>query len=351
MLQPDPPLSTPPPTLDDLAELLADTACDPPTEQRPSRSADRGDHHVSRLPALVRLRYVGDTFDLAVLSNVDDPVTALRGTSLPATWDAIGVVARGTARRVDGRTQDATADDRPIGFAVLVARTGQITSAIRDRADRSLITTAAMRLPSDGADPASGGSPSATDGDRFPSSTADSTLVPADGRLLDACCRHLGLRTPPPDTAPSLALATLWIDRIIETVLANPERPHRWFRLVGLHPLVGLFHLRPSELVADGRLERTVRQSSTDLTWPSLRDACADGRLDVPGVPAEHARWFDDGSFCRALMESLPSPVDGLHLLEAMLPADTVGRVAATLLCSTRAATSPAARACHRPIT
>jgi hypothetical protein len=339
---PEPPLSTPPPTLDGLAELLADVACEPPTTRRRSlTSDDDGDRRVSQLPALVRLRYVGDAFDLAVLSDVTDPVTALRGTLLPDGWDAIGVLARGTARRVDARTQEAAAEQRPIGFAVLVARSGQISSAIRDRDDRSLITTAAMHLPAAGADPAAAESPS----------TADRTLVPADGRLLDACCRHLGLPTPPPDTAPSLALATLWIDRIIETVLANPERPHRWFRLVGLHPLVGLFRLTPSELVADGRLERTVRQSSTDLNWPALLDACAAGRLDAPGVPAEHARWFDDGSFCRALMESLPSPVDGLHLLEAMLPADTVARVAATLLCSTRAAAAPAARACHRPIT
>jgi hypothetical protein len=125
---------------------------------------------------------------------------------------------------------------------------------------------------------------------------------PGEGRLLDACLRVLDLPTAPPQHSTALWSALHWLDAVLATVLAADlgERPS-WAELAALD-VASAYATRP---------------------WRDARDACAVGRLGVPGIDPAAAEWMDDGMFSREAISAYPPMLEMLTDLDALLPAAT----------------------------
>lgn len=285
-----------PTTLDQVAHLLADAAA----------HGDR-DLPVGGSAALVRARTDSQGVDVAVLSGVGDPAVAMRGTDLPEPWDAVGIVSPATAHRLDPPTAAEGTTCR-IGFALMVARDGTMTHAVRSaEADDPPWLPAAAR---------NGGA----------------------GRLVDACRRTIGLPTAPPEGSPAALWSALWLDAVTTWVLAEPSGPHPWADVAAMHPASRLLGVPVVSLVAECALDDAAARLAVECTWADARRAIAEGLVTVPGLEPTHARWFDDGSLSRAAPEGLPEIPDALSMLDAVVTPTVLARIAAVVLHSARAA-------------
>lgn len=305
-----------PAPLPQLAAVLAAAVADP--DPLDDLAPDVEDLPAIDEPALVRVRRAGGTVELAMRFGVGDPAVALRCTSLPEPWDAIGIVAPGTARPLP--TDDAT-DDPPsdhaeppacrIGFALLVDRTGASAHAVRAA------------------------------GTDAPAWLTDGPSGPGRGRLVDACRRVVGQPTEPPTTAPSALWNALWLDAVVTWVLERPAGPHPWPVVASLHPAGTLLGIPADRLGIDGVLDEAARQLAAQRCWADARAAVAAGSIRVPGLDAADAEWFDDGAFSRAALEELPEVPDALSILDAVVAPSLLARVAAVVLHAARAAPAP----------
>jgi hypothetical protein len=194
----------------------------------------------------------------------NDVVAELSGLTASADWDAFGIVANASARRLD----DDGAPE-PVTVAVLASRAGVTAHAI------------------------TGLSP---DGD----------VEGGEGRLVDACRRVLGLATAPPDQCTRWWSVLDWVDRVLDAALgADLGEPPPW-------PVVL-------------RLDRGADLAGAP--WSAVRARCATGRLVLPATTAAAAAWMDDGMFSREVVTAYPPLLASLGDLAALLPATTFDRL------------------------
>jgi hypothetical protein len=217
----------------------------------------------------------------------DHPADALAGRRAPRWWEAVAVVATGTA-----------AGPGPVRRRVVVAtatsRAGDDHSLVVDRRGRPVVSGPGV-----------------------------------EGLVPDAARRFLGVATPPPAVPVTHWWAAEWlIDVAGLATLAL--RPLTLAQVVACHPA-----MEPDEALDPGGdvLALTVQRGwdHAHLTgWDGVRSSVADGLLTDGACPAPLARWFDAGSFCRHALAHRPDPRLLLdHLAPVLAPgvAPAVGSV------------------------
>jgi len=232
----------------------------------------------------------------------------LCGFDAPAEWDAVGVVARGRAHRLDPDRHDPDRHDpdrpragrapgrlngpgpEPVLVVHLQARSG---------ASRSLVGP-----PGGPLEPMSGR---------------------ATGRVADVCRRCLGLPTDPAEVSVLRWWAAQWLDALVGE--AGLELVRHEPQLVAAFP--GGAPFGPSrDLVA---LEHHGRLLEASCPWPALRQAAAAGAIEVGGIPAVTAGWMDDGMFARWAVTEAPACDVSLAELRTRLDPELAARLDALL--------------------
>jgi hypothetical protein len=215
-------------------------------------------------PTAVGVALLDGELELAIKPLDDgDIVRALSGFHAPAEWDAFAIVAPATAKPVDGGAA------RPVVLGVLAARDGTCASALVDPTQRD------------------GEVDVCTDG---------------DGRALDACRRVLGLPTPPPAHRSICWAVIHWVDAVLAAVLeADLGETPPWHEL--------------------RRLEN--RATYAAVSWAGVRAECIAGRVTIPSLPPETARWMDVGMFARDALSAYPPLATMVADLRVLLPYPT----------------------------
>lgn len=250
------------------------------------------DRPVSRV-VHVRVDRQAETLDLGlwdVPPAPGHPIDPLVGFVAPASWGAVGLVSSGRLRRLD-RPDD---EPRATLSTVLISRDGSAASIIAAPGDDEQILD-----------------------------------EPPVGLVPDVLRRVLELPTPPPDASTATVVELTWLDRIAAGLLHARSRGRSWRWLADRHPLRGGGPVpSPEELAA-----RTASYGE-ERTWAGLRLLAV--AQDLPatrygppgGTTAPACTWFDDGSFSRWLLSSLPPAEALVPDLLAVLP----GHVGADLL-------------------
>ena len=208
------------------------------------------------------------TLGLRPLTPGEHPVDALLGFTAPRQWSAVGTVTTACAGPVDG----PVGQQRPVRLTFLLGRTGEPASVL-----------APIGRPAEA-------------GPHRPS--------PATGRLVDACARALGRRTPPPQAGPGAWFEAVWLDRVVARALLEPGRAWAWADVAELHPLAESGPVPKADL-----LRRRTQRSSGG--WEALRRRVAAGRGGslATSLTPRWAAWFDEGSFAR-FAQAEAAPVD-----------------------------------------
>ena len=247
--------TTPPPLLSAIASLIDQGSLDEPG-------------HV--LIHLEGPTHPDVTFGLTSIDRDVHPFTVLAGFTAPATWQAVGVRARGRARRLEEPAGAPT----PTAVTFLVNRLGEEASLLR------------------------------LDG------TVTEVDTPAEGTIPDLCRRVLGLATPPPPAAPGALWAAIWLDRVLE----RWGQPHRrrdlvsgWGQIAVLHPAV----TDPTEvdlraLAEPPALVAVAAAQAAALPWAELRRHAHLVALPAGRLPPDVALWMDDGFFARWTLGAYP---------------------------------------------
>lgn len=231
---------------------------------------------------LVHVTPATDGYDMGVAPlDGNPPADVLLGMVAPEHWCALGVASRAWARPLDGEAKFA--DPTPAGVVVLVTRSGEIVSRVR-QGERVL------------------------------------TEAPAYGRTLDGLQRALGLPTAPPDVPPTVLFAAIWLERVLEAM-----RPRRrrltWHEIRDLHPAFDLLGDNAPTAAEDFLL--TLKALAQACDWDRLRWLTVEGSWDEPSVTPSHAAWFDAGSFARwVLGEHRPLSELVTDAFEVLSPGD-----------------------------
>jgi hypothetical protein len=222
-----------------------------------------------------------------------DLVASLVGFDAPDDWNAVAVVVQGRSWLLD----DRSADPRPVRLTHVVSRGGEVASVVRHAGDPPTVQR-----------------------------------EQGEGRLVDVCCRILGLPTPAPPADSTALWALQWLDGVVSRV-ARGERMRGLVAAARAHPAVELVADHDPRLV-DEAIARLVRLGSlmgVQRPWPRLRQACADGTWSVDGVTAAGASWMDDGMFARWVLADYPTFDDYLAELRNLVPEHTVDGIAEVL--------------------
>lgn len=193
--------------------------------------------------------------DLGLREVDEHPVDALVGTVAPEEWDVVGCSQLGWAHRLDDRGRVAQPRAHRVRITSLVSRSGAEIALVRH----------------EGGD----------DAEEMPAGTA--------GRVPDVLRRCLGLPTPPPQVPVACFFAALWCTAIAEAAGAGRGRILDWTGAERLHPAY-----RPGRPLA-----RSAAEQARGIGWDGVRWQLVEGRWRLPGLEAELAAWFDDGSFAR----------------------------------------------------
>lgn len=266
-----PSTTTPPDLLDVVADRLASA------------------HQSAMSPALVRVRAIADQVELAVqpVPAGVHPADALLGQVVPARWSAAGIVAGGTAHRLE------PAHHHAVTLAVLVDRSGHVAQRVVD-----------------------------------PDGVAVTFDEQPRGRLVDLLLRSLGRPTDPPEGDPRQWWAAAWLDAVVAHAARAPASLTSIHDALLLHPLA---EKRPPPEAADGSTE--LVSGALALSWSTLRDLVAEERPPVGAAEttaraalasflgARLARWMDGGCMARWLIGELPSVDELLAVADALLPA------------------------------
>jgi hypothetical protein len=196
-----------------------------------------------------------------------DPVQDLFGFVAPPTWSAFGMVASGRTRALPGSAPHPAAD-QVVLVGLLVSRRG---------------TSASLTW---------GPHPIEPSGE------------PAVGRIPDACRRTLGLSTEPPRSPVIELWATLWLERVLSDVLADPGS-RTWPELAWAFPAFGVLSgVRSPAPTVEAVV--AAGDAAQVWTWGDLRRLHAAGPVPSFGIEPADADWMDDGMFSREALGGLP---------------------------------------------
>jgi hypothetical protein len=255
-------------------------------------------------PHLVHLRADARDLELSAIALAElqpearHPLDVLVGFTAPEAWNAIGVVADGTAHHLGASTTTTR-----VRLAFLVARNGAQASA--------LVAQDETALPAPGREP-------------------------AEGLLNDALRRCLDLPTAPAASPPSRWLTSSWLDRLTLQAAPRPTAPpvrtpeqalaqHPLARPSGGRRRVGSAALHQALMAVDAAGWEAVRCAATGAA-PSSEPVAVAAESVSPAL----ARWADAGCLARLLEAELPPPAFLLDAAQATLPQPVLACVLAT---------------------
>ena len=243
---------------------------------------DEGVDHVS--PPAPLARGSGEPVDL---------VASLVGFDAPDDWNAVAVVVQGRSWLLD----DRQADPRPVRLTHVVDRHADVASVVRHAGDPPQVQR-----------------------------------EQGEGRLVDVCCRILGLPTPAPPPDSTALWALQWLDGVV-TRVARGERMLGLVAAARAHPAVEMVAEHDPRMVdeAIGRLVRLGALMGVQRPWSRLRQACVDGTWSVDDLTPAGAAWMDDGAFARWVLAEYPSFDDYLAELRTLVPDHTADGIAEVL--------------------
>jgi hypothetical protein len=153
----------------------------------------------------------------------------------------------------------------------------------------------------------------------------------ADGRIVDALHRVLGLASPGRPPALDRLVVGLWMDRIVGG-LADGARP-TWARVAAVHPsLIDDADPAPPRVPPSPEVLAGLTGAVTaGASWGALRRSAVAGRLRVPELDPAEASWMDATLFARWTVESFPPPPVVLAALRDRGAVDAADRVRAAL--------------------
>jgi len=219
----------------------------------------------------------GAAHDSGVLVT-DDDISHLLGWRVPDECWAVGLVGGGTRIPLDvSATVDHQEPEHRIRLCCLVGRDGTVATLLRNP---------------DGLVAASGD---------------------AEGRVMDALRRALGLPTPPPESGTADLLATLWIDTLLE--VADSGVHLEWPAAASLHPAMRILATQGHDIGLE-HITMIARVATAAWSWENLRVQARDDDLLHHLVPAKLAGWMDEGMFARWILSDLP-PLAALSALAA----------------------------------
>jgi hypothetical protein len=259
------------------------------------------------------LRVTGEPPEAAYRPLDDHPLGPLLGFAAPQDWHAVGIRCRGRARRLQSPGIDdphTGGNPTPIVLTMLIDRAGCGAGIMRD------------------------------------GETLTPLQGPPEGVVADACRRALGLPTapPPPDTIELWIL--IWLDRLVDAiaVLGSAEPHVTWDTIAALHPAApgrstGIEpRTTPSRSPFDVpsaapiALAEASRQLAEAWPWHLLRADPEVVDTAGPPLPADIARWMDDGMFARWVLAELPELADLANAVEVLLPPRHAAGVAQTVI-------------------
>jgi hypothetical protein len=156
----------------------------------------------------------------------------------------------------------------------------------------------------------------------------------AEGRVIDALRRTLGLPTPPPERDTAELLAVLWIDNLLAAADAGASLG--WPDAAALHPAMRVLAAEGQDIDVE-HVTMIARVATAAWSWENLRIQSLQENWLSDLVPAPLAEWMDEGMFSRWLLADLPpvpsaaSPVGkvfGPHVwreVQAVMAATGVG--------------------------
>lgn len=240
--------------LDELARLLADMALTGP-EPPPTFVAVRG--------------LAGPDGDV-IFSTIDDAHPTLALLDIPAdrSWEAVGLIAPGTAHPMPGASLTAPAQVQVVS---LLDRAGRLAGSVRG----------AGMEPIDES--------------------------PRAGIAVDALHRLLDLPTPPPPPDTSEVWSVIWAKALL---WESCRRSLRWRSAAALHPAARFCDGGSRQAHHD--LPDAVARLVAFADWPWLHDfASRREPLEAMGLTSARAARLDLGAFARLLLWTLP-PLDNL---------------------------------------
>lgn len=268
--------------LDNLAELLetliAEATADPGATPAPRLIGVRIPWRRRSLPD------PADSSDHVVVRPLEGhPAEALRGFRAPPDWAALGVVAEGTARHLD----DGTSGRASLGW--VCERDGQGTSVLRMPGERPH----RVRISRD----------------------------PREhrGLVADVVRRALGLPSAPCTERVATLLDVAWLERIVQLAAAAPGTLS-WDDAVVLHPVGDLLdRCEATALAYPGHIVHLCARIEQRWGWERVRHAVATDVIRLPGLSAETALWFDEGSFARAALAERPPAAQLLEAVDVLV--------------------------------
>ncbi len=197
----------------------------------------------------------------------------LFGVQADPGWTAVGVAFAGRARHVH---TNRLLDDRT-SAAVVVTRDGRCASWMRTGDD-------------------------ATGGTRLEGG--------AEGVVVDALHRVMGLPSPGEPPSPAVLAATVWAHEILEQLLIDGWVG--WEDALALHPGdPGAGPVGPS----DEMLLEATRRCAADFDWTAMHARAASGAVPVHELTTREAAWMDVTMFARWVTGSMPDPAAVVHSL------------------------------------
>jgi hypothetical protein len=258
----------------------------------PGRRAGTDPEHLLGLlesfpdPVVVGFRPSRRHVDLHVAPLAGDDragAAGLFGMRAAAAWSAVGVTFCGRARHLDsGRVVASGAS-----AAVVVTRDGACSS----------------RMLLDGLDPTS---------EELGRATGGRVDGSAEGLVVDALHRILGLPSPGDPPSPALLAVTIWAHQVLEVLVCC--RRVDWDDALALHPGdPGAGPVGPSDEML---LEATLR-AADGFSWAAMHQRAAMGHAAVHELSASEAAWMDATMFGRWVTAALPDPSVAVGMLRA----------------------------------
>lgn len=223
-------------------------------------------------PALLHFTPDAEGFDLGIQPLEGcHPTDLLLGFTAPADWHAMGIATGGWAYHLAERGSPERRRTR-VHVVSLVSRSGEIAHRTAVHGDDPLVEA-----------------------------LAGSTEQPT-GEQIDLLRRALSMATPPPPCGTEVYWAIEWLAAVLGS---EPDETVTWAEVASVHPALALL-ARSRSPHDDGDLIDIIDAFTAVCTWDRLRHLVAQDRFAVPELAPIDARWLDDGSFARFVLNRCP---------------------------------------------
>jgi hypothetical protein len=138
----------------------------------------------------------------------------------------------------------------------------------------------------------------------------------AEGRVIDALRRTLGLPTPTAEQTTADLLAILWLEALLAA--ADSGAILGWPAAAGLHPAMRVLAAEGHD-IAPEHFTMIARVATAAWSWENLRLQAVQERWMDHLIPPGLARWMDEGMFARWLLGEVASLASATSAVQAVM--------------------------------